>query len=688
MSAGLGRESEDGRRPYSTSSPDLSSPPKSPESPQPPNAAPSAHSHLAIAYSHLPDHDAITVGGGPRFASAPAPANAKSHKAAAAVPAVKKPRKKREPATHTGSSTAAEAKEKKSRKPRAPPGTSNPAKKKIKTEPVGESIAVASTGSRQPKITELVASPPAPPPPSFNVLASAPPSQNGKSEAIASSHPPAPIPLTQSSPRSGQNYDPIRSSTVEPKHPASPFNPPQSSPLKSANRASASPSISSLIDPPNTSHPKYSFTQASHSQTSNSSTFNTLNPNTPIHFSASLKPHVAPQTSQYGEVQSRPPSSTSTSPVSAARNLLSTKPEVHTQTPVPSKPSPPPAGLESSAMDMDMDLAPCAPPSKAMQLPRKLSPGTGTGTHTPSSATHSPKPPKRDKDPVLPPLPSGNGLLTNALFGGPSDSSSGEKMTAPTVILHVPLNGEINKYVNFARMAEERYGFNALHPRLAAQRERLARVAAAGALLERVSNGNGGGQSGSGGASADEMSLELSDGEDGGGDTSNVEMGGMGQSETGTGTNGDHKKPARKRRMKEDQYDKEDPFVDDSELAWEEQAAASKDGFFVYSGPLVPEGEKPQVERANGTVKRPRGRGRGGGSAGGTSTRGSGGGGRGGAAASAGTTGTRGSGTTRKPRVTKAARALLEAEKADREKMAVLAAKPSGYQGVTAATGA
>ena len=161
----------------------------------------------------------------------------------------------------------------------------------------------------------------------------------------------------------------------------------------------------------------------------------------------------------------------------------------------------------------------------------------------------------------------------------------------------MPLNGEINKYVNFARMAEERYGFNALHPRLAAQRERLARVAAAGALLERVSNGNGGGQSGSGGASADEMSLELSDGEDGGGDTSNVEMGGMGQSETGTGTNGDHKKPARKRRMKEDQYDKEDPFVDDSELAWEEQAAASKDGFFVYSGPLVPEGEKPQVER-------------------------------------------------------------------------------------------
>jgi hypothetical protein len=32
-------------------------------------------------------------------------------------------------------------------------------------------------------------------------------------------------------------------------------------------------------------------------------------------------------------------------------------------------------------------------------------------------------------------------------------------------------------------------------------------------------------------------------------------------------------------------------------MVWQEQAAASKDGFFVYSGPLVPEGEKVQVER-------------------------------------------------------------------------------------------
>ena len=309
-------------------------------------------------------------------------------------------------------------------------------------------------------------------------------------------------------------------------------------------------------------------------------------------------------------------------------------------------------------------------------------------------------------------------------------------------------------------MAEERYGFNALHPRLAAQRERLARVAAAGAALENAGKEKGS----SAGLSGDEMSVELSDGDDrdGGGNLSNVEMGGMGggiRDENGVGGVGGvdigvtsssgwkvEAKPAgpKKRKMKEDQYDKDDPFVDDTEMAWEEQAAASKDGFFVYAGPLVQEGEKPAVERyvymisfpfiypipqhlqsrtsnindpntnanlpinrADGTVKRGRGRGRGGSTRGTTSTSTRGGAGAGGAGAGAGAGGgsgagaggsgpggassttaahngdkpisTRGQMTNRKPRVTKAARLLMEQEKVEREKMAVLAARPEGY---------
>lgn len=203
-------------------------------------------------------------------------------------------------------------------------------------------------------------------------------------------------------------------------------------------------------------------------------------------------------------------------------------------------------------------------------IPKK---GNVASTAT-SSAAASPKPAK-PKDttqnlPVPPPLP-GSGL------GGPAD---GTESRAPTVVLSIPMNGEINKYVNFTRLAEEQYGWDALHPRLAAQRDRLARVAAAGAALERTGSSKD--------DSGDEMSLDSE------GEGSNVEMGGM--SDGRTGTDGGAKKVVRKRKMKEDEYDKDDGFVDDSELLWEEQAAAATDGFFVYSGPLVPEIEKPAAE--------------------------------------------------------------------------------------------
>ncbi|CCE61941.1 hypothetical protein TPHA_0B02680 [Tetrapisispora phaffii CBS 4417] len=51
-------------------------------------------------------------------------------------------------------------------------------------------------------------------------------------------------------------------------------------------------------------------------------------------------------------------------------------------------------------------------------------------------------------------------------------------------------------------------------------------------------------------------------------------------------------------------YDVEDPFIDDSELAWEEQRAATKDGFFVYFGPLIEKGYYASLERINGKMKR------------------------------------------------------------------------------------
>lgn len=51
-------------------------------------------------------------------------------------------------------------------------------------------------------------------------------------------------------------------------------------------------------------------------------------------------------------------------------------------------------------------------------------------------------------------------------------------------------------------------------------------------------------------------------------------------------------------------YDFEDPFIDDTEMLWEEQRASTKDGFFVFFGPLIAKGQSASFERANGTMKR------------------------------------------------------------------------------------
>jgi HPC2 and ubinuclein domain len=327
-------------------------------------------------------------------------------------------------------------------------------------------------------------------------------------------------------------------------------------------------------------------------------------------------------------------------------------------------------------------------------LPKPANPSKKTSSATPSNAP-SPKPPRVKEPP--PPLPQGSGLLSSALFGNTTETatSSGQ---APSIIVHVKLKDQDNNIINFAQLAEQKYGFAALHPRLAAQKERLARVAAAGAALERSANGSRVGGTSAGESGDDDLSVDIDRDSDNDGD---VAMTGINGGGTGANSGTDATGPKKRRKKKVEEYDQDDPFVDDSELAWEAQAAAVKDGFFVYCGPLVPEGEKPTVERyvliqmdkwdhtdscapsADGTIKRGRGRGRGAG----TGSRG----GRGATAIAAATAngdaaasrsggaGSRGGTTTRKPRVTKASRAAMERDKQDREKMAPLAAKPSGY---------
>ncbi|KAL8784176.1 MAG: hypothetical protein Q9213_004151 [Squamulea squamosa] len=625
-----------------TSSPDLSSPP-TPHSPT---------THSSVAYPQVPLHVQHGVGAN-EIGGVKAIALSAANDATATPKQSRKPRRKKEPidgnnndVVDSNNGTKALVKPK---RPRAPKGTSAAAIKKEQQKLAfatnADSAKLHFIGSHQKIADHDQASPH--PNPNSSVSVVTPHLPNGKfHEAIPSNSTPYTI---ASPPRlaSGQNYDPIRSATIEPRivhqqqqQPQTQQNTPHgrisaSTPPRPASHASISPSIASLLEPHSTA-----------------TAYNMLakrdNEAHVISSPEPKRPRLTPPETLAAKAQ---PSSNRTQAV---------MPQL-----LPSDGDPP------SLEDVDTNRSTAKPSNKPVGGSKKLS------DHSPSS--HSPKTSGR-KESTVPPLPPGNGLLSSAMLGGGYDSKAPER-TAPTVILHVPLNGDTNKYVNFARLAEEQYGFDALHPRLAAQRERLARVAAAGAALENAH------KTGSG-RSADEMSVDLSEGEPEA-DNSNVEMGGMDGNKDVKHSEADGSevpgvRRRKKRTMKEDMYDKDDPFVDDAELAFEEQAAATKDGFFVYSGPLVPEGEKANVEKsgADGAARgrgRARGRGARGGGAGTT---------RGGATAAASpaaggpisTTLTK-SGQPRKQRVTKAAKAQMEQEKVQRESMAPLAAKPTNYPG-------
>ncbi|KAF6817261.1 histone promoter control 2 [Colletotrichum musicola] len=409
---------------------------------------------------------------------------------------------------------------------------------------------------------------------------------------------------------SGQAYDPIRGGYDPIREIFGSASSPRP-PAQTVNRPSASPSIASLVDPPAqslTSPPTQTFrTSATHSRTQGQQSAS--GPESP-----SFPVRSTPQTI------SKPPA-----PTDAKKPL-----------------APPP--IPASKIDRPKDSVASTAGSVVSKKPSPKQKPQKSGVSSPKiSALDEPAEGSADRS-----------ILD---FG----KSNGKEYKAPDIVLDIPIKpGETNIYVNVMRMAEEKYGWDALHPRLAEKRDRKARIAAASAALEKTASGQ---------ESGDEMS------EDSDKEASNVEMGGM-----TSGADLPEKPKKKKRNFKEDEYDKDDDFVDDSELLWEQQAAASRDGFFVYSGPLVPEVEKPVDTRPDGLPKRGRGS-RGGriGGRGGT-TRGEGGTGRGGGPGSRGGRGSRGGSLTRKPRITKSEKEQLEREKAERQRQAELTAKSTnGY---------
>lgn len=628
---------------------DLSSPPRS--SPEMDDIQAQNDSSSIITINHS------TLNGTPAASTTEKPPRKK---------AVRKPRLK---AGDVSSATNTDApKPKRVRKPRDPNAPPAKPRKKATTTIPSESSNVAES-SRQTKITDVPGMRMGDS--SFNIPAT-PPVQNatitqsGESEVIPKSffNTAPPPPQTQVTPQqpqqapqsesqqqfqtmyrsSGQNYDPVRSNydpVRETLVSHQTYNTSQGSPIAPPviSRASASPSISSLVDPP-------------------------VQPMTSPSAHSFLMHQPQRQQEGYNSV-----------PASPVVNRLGLSTASDPNSPRTYAPTPilPPHSMAAPPPSVPAMMSQKEPQTSNASSNKKNATNGISGTSTPKPSTKG-KEKEREKDTVLltpPPLP-GSGPMQ---LGG----NDGTETRAPTIVLDVPLNdGEVNVYVNFARMAEETYGWDALHPRLAAQRDRLARVAAAGAALER---------NGSGKESGDEMSLDSE------GEGSNIEMGGM--SDGRVGTDGGRGKAKPKRKSKEDEYDKDDGFVDDSEMLWEQQAAAANDGFFVYSGPLVREGEKPTLDKyvlstldefKDGTNLLPRGDGpvkkqrirktKAAGEKTTTTSRASSGGK---SAGTLGGTGSRGGSTApRKSRITKADRARMDQEKLEREQMG-MNGMPGGY---------
>lgn len=412
------------------------------------------------------------------------------------------------------------------------------------------------------------------------------PKREGIMSLLNDDEPPAHTP-TPAPTRMGMAFDPVRSSSYDPVRETMVARDPYGTaglaspraPTQMQNRASASPSISSLVDPPPVA-PKAGSPTPAHSSVQAATTQSRFQEPSSLPASPA-QPVRKPLPSLSGGAASKP-------------STVETK-----KSAPPQMPQPKTAAESSKAKASESTKAAAATamaPPTTVPAPSKKIAAVQAQNRKEKKASSTSSSPKmgslKNALPDIPPLPGSNSDRSILDFG---KAAPGEEFEAPSIVLNIPLNGESNKYINFMRMAEEKYGWDALHPRQAANRERKARIAAASAALEKQQSGRDSGE---------EEDQEFNASED---ENSNVEMGGMnnnGGQTSGADATAPEKPKRRKRNWREDEYDKGDDFVDDSEMLWEEQAAAVKDGFFVYSGPLVPEVAKPAARYVQHLISR------------------------------------------------------------------------------------
>lgn len=142
----------------------------------------------------------------------------------------------------------------------------------------------------------------------------------------------------------------------------------------------------------------------------------------------------------------------------------------------------------------------------------------------------------------------------------------------PVIALDIPLldpkdpqPGQAEVVINVLKLAEDKYGWNVIHPNAKSAID----------LMDEILDDDDDGED------DDDDDLQVVD------EKGNVQKDDKGKKKDELTEEQKLKKHETKMNRKVGKYDYEDPFIDDEELQWEEEITTTKEGFFVYWGPLV-----------------------------------------------------------------------------------------------------
>lgn len=211
-----------------------------------------------------------------------------------------------------------------------------------------------------------------------------------------------------------------------------------------------------------------------------------------------------------------------------------------------------------------------------------------------------PPPPKETKDPVNPTMTTDKASVGAARVPSPSLTAP-EKSTAerPTIILDIPLldpknpkPGRAEVVIDVLKLAEEKYGWATVHP------DAKSAIDIMDEMIEDDEDGVEVENDEEGEEKPKEQEREANDEADNDAEKQkdDKEKGKRKEDEDLTEEQLVKRHEAKMNR-KVGKYDYEDPFIDDDELQWEEEIASTKEGFFVFWGPLVDDRTKGKKKK-------------------------------------------------------------------------------------------